>query len=617
MSRWLKKAAAVLLAVCLAAVWGMPAAADVLQEGDGWYFDYDFGTGKGTLTVTSNAGMTDDLAAWKALASEIVIGKDVTKIPYNAFPGFQKLTAFTVEEGNTAFSAEDGVLYNAEKTTLYVYSGGLSAETFIVPDSVKTINMHAFGENTVLKTVQMSAVETIEDYAFEKCTALTTVTLSDCLKLIADSAFSGCKNLTEIALPQTLETIRTYAFSGCSALSSIAIPASVKQMGAGVFAGCIALSRVTFEGTEPPINFSDLFVSCSGDLQISVPVGSEEAYIAALGEGYRDRINPELQPTKYSLFVNGVQFSEEVLTVTCGDGTAVFSPEENTLTLTNATISHAGGLYGYGGAINSGLPQLTIVLHGDIIIDANGEDGINSETNCSITVTGEGALTITSPHPIDMGRSDQSYSGSETEGDLTVKDVALTTVGGGIWVSHDITFENATVTAAGAIFANHASTVTVTNSTVATNAIYFGNDLPDDMRFVLDGGTVTLSNGGIYFMPAGNGSVAIESGKLDITTEEQAINCPADNITFGDGVAVVEGDLSENGRLVIDAVQETKIGDMDGNGTINMADAFFLYRAASGQITLTAEQEAVADMDGDGTINMADAFALYRLASGS
>ncbi|MBQ9413802.1 MAG: dockerin type I repeat-containing protein [Clostridia bacterium] len=59
-----------------------------------------------------------------------------------------------------------------------------------------------------------------------------------------------------------------------------------------------------------------------------------------------------------------------------------------------------------------------------------------------------------------------------------------------------------------------------------------------------------------------------------------------------------------------------QIGDVDMNGIVNMADAFLLYRAASGQVTLTYEQGQLADMDGNGTINMADAFALYRRVSG-
>ncbi|MBQ9414699.1 MAG: dockerin type I repeat-containing protein [Clostridia bacterium] len=58
-------------------------------------------------------------------------------------------------------------------------------------------------------------------------------------------------------------------------------------------------------------------------------------------------------------------------------------------------------------------------------------------------------------------------------------------------------------------------------------------------------------------------------------------------------------------------------GDVDGNGIVNMADAFLLYRGASGQVTLTEVQQAAGDMDDSKTINMADAFQLYRLVSGA
>ncbi|MBQ9415081.1 MAG: hypothetical protein IJU16_08165 [Clostridia bacterium] len=58
------------------------------------------------------------------------------------------------------------------------------------------------------------------------------------------------------------------------------------------------------------------------------------------------------------------------------------------------------------------------------------------------------------------------------------------------------------------------------------------------------------------------------------------------------------------------------VGDLDLNGTVNMADAFLLYRGVSGQLTLSELQAAIGDMDGENGNNMADAFALYRTVSG-
>ncbi len=59
----------------------------------------------------------------------------------------------------------------------------------------------------------------------------------------------------------------------------------------------------------------------------------------------------------------------------------------------------------------------------------------------------------------------------------------------------------------------------------------------------------------------------------------------------------------------------TLIGDINGDYTIDMRDAFEVYRAASsGQVSENVR--LFADMNGDGAIDMRDAFKVYRIASG-
>ncbi len=57
-------------------------------------------------------------------------------------------------------------------------------------------------------------------------------------------------------------------------------------------------------------------------------------------------------------------------------------------------------------------------------------------------------------------------------------------------------------------------------------------------------------------------------------------------------------------------------GDLSGDDTVDMRDAFALYAAVAGGEALTDAQKAVADMNGDGLYDMRDAFALYKIASG-
>ena len=109
-----------------------------------------------------------------------------------------------------------------------------------------------------------------------------------------------------------------------------------------------------------------------------------------------------------------------------------------------------GGDYGYGGAINSGLAELTIKLVGNNTIHAELEqwgttyrDSINSGTNCDVKIV-SGATDGTTPtlicDLIDMGRGGSGFTGGAGEGNLTVDGVNLT-VNDRIFVHHNTTFQ--------------------------------------------------------------------------------------------------------------------------------------------------------------------------------
>ena len=57
-------------------------------------------------------------------------------------------------------------------------------------------------------------------------------------------------------------------------------------------------------------------------------------------------------------------------------------------------------------------------------------------------------------------------------------------------------------------------------------------------------------------------------------------------------------------------------GDVDGNGSVTIADAILALRRAMGLIALSPEQTEAADMDGNGSITIADAIMILRAAMG-
>ena len=57
-------------------------------------------------------------------------------------------------------------------------------------------------------------------------------------------------------------------------------------------------------------------------------------------------------------------------------------------------------------------------------------------------------------------------------------------------------------------------------------------------------------------------------------------------------------------------------GDVDGNGTIDMADALLTLRCAMGLVELSGDQLAAADVNADGAVGMDDALMILRAAMG-
>ena len=137
----------------------------------------------------------------------ITIPDSVTSIGGNAFYQCTSLTAIEVDSANSAYSSEYGVLYNKDKTTLIRYPQGKAGSTFIIPNSVTSIDQFAFSGCTSLTSVTITAgVTSIGLYAFYQCTGLTSVTIPNSVTSIGNRAFSNCSRLSSVTFEGTISS---------------------------------------------------------------------------------------------------------------------------------------------------------------------------------------------------------------------------------------------------------------------------------------------------------------------------------------------------------------------------------------------------------------------------
>ena len=583
--------------------------------------------------VTLNEGLTrigSNAFGGCSSLQDVTLPASLTSLGNGAFDNCAGLTSLNVADENTDYSAEDGVLYDKGQTELLLYPAAKSDADFTVPDSVTSIASYAFKGARYLKNVTAGDLTSIESSAFMNCESLTsfsakslgevklqafyqcakleTFTLEDedslttiggsafnrCSSLTAapiagatsieEGAFQNCTALTSLSFCETGKvSIGKNAFSGCICLTELTFPASVTSIGYSAFGGCNQVTVITFKGETPPTCDSNSFsIGDPTDFQIVVPSGSESSYQTALGETLGSYVGDTLV-RKYPLFVNGQQLTSTNTTINCGSGTASFDAATSTLTLTNATIENMGGDYGYGGAINSGLAELTIKLVGNNTIHAEQEqwgttyrDSINSGTNCDVKIV-SGATDGTTPtlvcDLIDMGRGGSGFTGGAGEGNLTVDGVNLT-VKDRIFVHHDATFLNgAQVTVTGGLTVNNSATVKVDgeNTALTVKYIALGNNLPGQTnQLVLDSGTLTLTGSvaypgatdgdtdpyAIHFDPVSSGSIAINGGMFVKQASCAGTNADSSQITVK-GTLPVDGNW-EGGTLIIGPEEDGK-----------------------------------------------------------
>ncbi|WP_036919735.1 leucine-rich repeat domain-containing protein [Prevotella sp. F0091] len=186
---------------------------------------------------------------------KITLPKNLRKdgLVKGAFENCPKLEAYDVAPGNPDFSAEDGVLFSADKKTLYFYPIGKQDRSYTIPNTVEEIADKAFqGAKWITSLVIPTNVKRIKGEAFRQNYNLSSVEFKEPSNLteLGNYAFWTCPKLKEVTLPSSIDKIGK-SFVNCDILETINVPngSKIETIEADAFKTNKNLKNFNFKGT--------------------------------------------------------------------------------------------------------------------------------------------------------------------------------------------------------------------------------------------------------------------------------------------------------------------------------------------------------------------------------
>ena len=186
-------------------------------------------------------------------------------IGYGAFDGCTSLEYLSLSEGIEGFD-------------YYAFNNCSSLKNVTIPNSVKEIKYHAFAYCKSMETVRFGSqceasigegafqhctslaelelgekITAIGRHAFYVCDSLRAVNIPGSVSWIGYGAFDGCTSLEYLSLSEGIEGFDYYAFNNCSSLKNVTIPNSVKEIKYHAFAYCSDMGTIVFTGNAPVI----------------------------------------------------------------------------------------------------------------------------------------------------------------------------------------------------------------------------------------------------------------------------------------------------------------------------------------------------------------------------
>ncbi len=289
--------------------------------------------------------------------SKFVLNGDVlnTEEPAYAFVGCTSLARITVAKGNKVYSAQDGMLFSADKKTL-LYCPNSKTGELVIPTGTTEIAAGAFiGCDGITSVTLPNTLTLVGDYAFYGTGIAAVTALKNAFNpmTIGRYAFANCLNLSSVVAQEgsRLSVIGEGAFYGCTGITSFTVPAATTLIGVKAFGECTSLSEIFFEETVNVLEFGEnAFYNCTSLSSISLPANVSK--IPGIFNGCNNLSSIEIsKDSPYFTSEGGVVFNKQVTEI-------VFFPraKSGNYTIPATVTKIADGAF----ANVTGLPTLTV-----------------------------------------------------------------------------------------------------------------------------------------------------------------------------------------------------------------------------------------------------------------
>lgn len=164
--------------------------------------------------------------------------------------------------GVCTWKIEDGVLTISGNGRMGSYDSSgeniapwrnISVSKVVIENGVTTIGQNAFRDCYIRSVTIPNSVIGIASGAFRGCKWLSSIEIPDSVTIIGSMAFYDC-SLKSITIPDSVTDIEFHAFEGCKNLKSVIIGNSVTDIKFAAFEGCTSLESVTIGNSVSYIN---------------------------------------------------------------------------------------------------------------------------------------------------------------------------------------------------------------------------------------------------------------------------------------------------------------------------------------------------------------------------